>query len=168
MPVAQPEERVGAHQAKQRALGREPGAQALQRVDGVIGAKFVLSRGLGRVGKRNLEARLARNGQPRHGQPLLKAGGRSFGLERLHAHRGKQHRIQPERGARRARHGQVTKMGRVETSAEEGHARSAPPSLLAGLKRVSAVRLVHCFIVPRPRRATAGWDAPRGGGSSIG
>ena len=66
-----------------------------------------------------------RDGQPRHRQPVFKAGSRTLGLERLRAHRRKQHRIQLERIAGRARHGQMAQMRRVKTAAEEGHAAAA-------------------------------------------
>jgi hypothetical protein len=57
--------------------------------------------GLGRVDQRDGEAWLAGDGQAGHGHAVFKAGRRSLGLERLRAHRGKEHGIQRQR--RRAR-----------------------------------------------------------------
>jgi hypothetical protein len=78
---------------------------------------------LRRVGKRNLKARLAHDREPRHRHPVLEVRGGTLRLERLHAYRGKQYRVQREGRTGGARHGQMAQVRRVETAAKEGYAR---------------------------------------------
>jgi hypothetical protein len=130
VPAAQPEERVRAHQAEKRATGRESSAQALERVDGVVRGVtrcgITIVAGFRRVGKRSLKARLACNRQPSHRHAVFKGRDGTLWLERLHAHRRKQHRIQREGGTRGSRHGQMAVVRRVKTPTKEGYARRRP------------------------------------------
>lgn len=59
-----------------------------------------------------------------------------MGLERLRAHRRKQHCVKPESGARRIGNGQMSQMRRVKAAAEEGHSRTGK-------------RLLHLAMVQR-------------------
>jgi len=133
MPASQRKKRVGAHEAKKSAFGRELGAQAVERLQGEVGG----ARGLWRIGERNREPRLVADGQASHGHAVWKAGGGTMGLERLRADRGEEHGIEAKRRTGSARHGQMTQMGRVKTAAEEGNATAG------------AWWLVHSFMVSR-------------------
>src|ERR1035441_1897790 len=138
MPAAQPGKRVGAHQAKQSAIGREPGAQAVEGLQRIVGR----ARGLGGIGQGDREAWLAGYGQPGHGQAVSERGRRTPRLERLRADRGEEDGVEAERRPGSARHGQMAQMGRVETAAEEGDP-------------LAAWELFHLSIVSCTRRGYA-------------
>jgi len=116
MPSTQPQERVGAHEAKQNATQGESCFQTEKGFQGEVG----LAGGMRGIGERNLETFFAGNGQPRHGDAIFKAGGRSRGLERLRANWNKEDSIELKRLARRPRHRQMTEVGRIETAPKEG------------------------------------------------
>ncbi len=101
-PAAQPQEAVGAHQAVKRAAGIECRAQAQERIDGVVRGRAAAACGLGRIGKRDRESRLAFDGKARHCQTVVEARYRTLRLERLRAHGGEEHGVEPN-AARAAR-----------------------------------------------------------------
>src|ERR1017187_5234743 len=71
VPLAQPKERVGAHQAEKHGVQWEFCSQTEQRIDGVVGR----ARRLGSIRERHGEAGLASDGQARQLRAVFKACG---------------------------------------------------------------------------------------------
>jgi hypothetical protein len=143
MPPTETQKRVRAHQAEQDSPRREFDAQMEKRIERVVRG----SGRTGRVGQRNCEPWFISDCQPGHGQSVFKAGGRPLRLERLRAHRCKEHGVQRQSGTRGTRHGQMALVGRVEAAAKEGD------TLAGGRGRL------HFSIVPLQKWASAAGKA---------
>ena len=108
-------EGVGADEEKERRVGREGWAQAIERVDSVIGSIA------GGVDERELESRIAEDGETGHLGAIFEAGGVAGGFERLQAYRSEENSIQAQGLMGGPRDGQMSEVGWIEAAAEEGY-----------------------------------------------
>ena len=119
MPVREGAEGVGAHKQEKPSLGRQGCSQRGERVDGEVGSRAGRFRS---IGKGELEARLAGDGQAGHGDAVLKAGRGTGGLERLQADGSEKNPIKFESPPGGAGDGHMAEMRRIEAASEEGDA----------------------------------------------
>lgn len=120
MPMMEGEERIGSHEKEECCGGRELGFEGKQCVVGVVGRAGLI----GRVDEGEREGGIAGDGEARHGDTVVEAGGRAARLERLGSDGGEEDLVEGERGLRGAGDGEMAAMGRIEGATEEGDARA--------------------------------------------
>ena len=113
---AQPEIRVGAHQAITACPLRQGRPQSISVSNVKFGHRPLA---FGASASDTAKPVFAVDRQLRHRDPFRESWRRSFRLQRLRANRGKQHCIQPERRASRSRNRQMPQVRRVEASPKE-------------------------------------------------
>jgi hypothetical protein len=128
MPVADAQEGIGAHEAKDLVAGVEFGAQGVNGVDGVVGTAV----GTGGIEERDFHVGLLLDGEAGHGDTIveIRAGGSAqarrgcrragaVALEGLHANGGDEQAIEAEALDSEAAKGDMAAMGRIEASTKK-------------------------------------------------
>ena len=92
-----------------------------------LGVLWDALRLLGASARESSKAGFIGDGEACHGDAIVEACGRSEGLERLRANGGEEDGIEIEERLGGARDGEMTAMGRVETSSEKRHAGTIEP-----------------------------------------
>ncbi len=96
--------------------------QAEKRLKSVIGSVVRRAVPFGCVDEGKSKARLAVDGEARHGDAIVEAGGGSLRLERLRTDGREEDGVKFESTARGASDSQMAAMRRVETSSKKGDA----------------------------------------------
>lgn len=119
MPVFERQKRVGPEETEKLAVYGQVPLECDERIKSVVGR--VVGRALlfRRVGEGESKAGFVGDGEACHGDAIFEACGRTEGLERLRAHGGEEDGIEIESGLCGARDGEMTAVGRVETSSEK-------------------------------------------------
>ena len=128
LPLSYAEEGVGADDDENFCVGREFVAQAMQRVDGVVGSAV----GLRAVDGGCLDAGGAFAEQLDHAQAVGEGGVGAVGLEWLDGGGGEEHAVEGEAVADGLGDGEVASMRWVEAAAEEAESHGAIVSRVSG------------------------------------
>jgi hypothetical protein len=121
MPTPEEGKSIGAHKAKQNAIGRELRAEGEQRLECVVWG----TGGFRRIGQGDGKGGVAGNGETGHGEAVGECGGGTLGLERLFTDWCEEDRVEAERSLSGTSDLEMAEVRRIKTASKESHAQTA-------------------------------------------